>query len=72
MVYTDYDRALYYIYRSDWDNLLVLMVRTGDHLLSKKIEHFLHACSFPNPYSTVEKTFYTLFDYIEHANSLNA
>ncbi|KMY53140.1 hypothetical protein AC623_03375 [Bacillus sp. FJAT-27231] len=72
MDYTDYDRVLYYVHRSDWTNLLILMVRTKDHLLSKKIEHFLHARSFPNSYSAVEKTFYTLFHYVEHANSLRA
>ncbi|WP_338753455.1 YhdB family protein [Bacillus sp. FJAT-52991] len=72
MEYTDYDRALHYVHRSDWNNLIILMVRTNDHLLSKKIEHFLHARRFPNSYSKVEQTFYTLFHYIEHANSLNA
>ena len=36
----DYDRALYYTYHSQWDNLLILMVRTKDDFLSKKIEHF--------------------------------
>ncbi|WP_100330494.1 YhdB family protein [Bacillus xiapuensis] len=72
MNYNDYDRALYYIHCSDWNNLLILMVRTNDHLLSKKIEHFLHARSFPNPYPVVETTFYTLFHYIEHANSVNS
>ena len=28
----DYDRALYYTYRSEWDDLLILMVRTKDHI----------------------------------------
>ncbi len=36
----DCDRALYYTHRSQWDNLLILMVRTDDDFLSKKIEHF--------------------------------
>lgn len=70
MDYTDYDRALYYAHRADWDNLLILMVRTEDHLLAKKIEYFLHARAFPCPRSVVEQTFYSLFHYIEHANSL--
>ncbi|MBM7647655.1 hypothetical protein JOC78_000576 [Bacillus ectoiniformans] len=70
MNYTDYDRALHYAHRSDWDNLLILMVRTNDHLLSKKIEYFLHARCFPCSYSVVEQTFYALFHYIEHANSM--
>ncbi len=64
----DYDRALYYTHRSEWDNLLILMVRTKDNLLSKKIEHFLHAYNFSHDYDEIESKLYTLFRYIEHAN----
>ncbi len=46
MDHADYDKALYYTHRSQWDNLLILMVRTKDDLLSKRIEHFLHAYHF--------------------------
>ena len=46
----DYDKALYYTHRSQWDNLIILMVRTNDDFLSKKIEHFLHAYNFENDY----------------------
>ncbi|MEI5906387.1 YhdB family protein [Bacillus spongiae] len=65
----DYDRALYYTHRSEWDNLLILMVRTKDDLLSKRIEHFLHAYNFSKDYQEVEGKFYCLMRYIEHANS---
>ncbi|MFE8703155.1 YhdB family protein [Cytobacillus sp. FJAT-54145] len=64
----DYDRALYYTHRSEWDNLLILMVRTKDHFLSKKIEHFLHAYNFEKDYSIIEKHLYSLLRYIDHAN----
>jgi hypothetical protein len=64
----DYDRALYYTHRSQWDNLLILMVRTKDQFLSKKIEHFLHAYHFEKDYSLVEKKLYHLLRYIEYAN----
>ncbi|MGF3102020.1 YhdB family protein [Rossellomorea aquimaris] len=64
----DYDRALYYTHRSEWDNLLILMVRTKDDLLSKRIEHFLHAYHFSNDYTVVERSLYTLLRYVEHAN----
>lgn len=64
----DYDRALYYTHRSEWDNLLILMVRTEDHFLSKKIEHFLHAYNFEHDYSVIEKNLYSLLRYIDHAN----
>lgn len=64
----DYDRALYYTHRSEWDNLLILMVRTKDQFLSKKIEHFLHAYNFEKDYSVIEKHLYSLLRYIDHAN----
>ncbi|WP_062352390.1 YhdB family protein [Bacillus kwashiorkori] len=64
----DYDRALYYTYRSEWDNLLILMVRTKDDFLSKKIEHFLHAYHYQHDYAIVEKYLFALLHYIEHAN----
>ena len=66
----DYDRALYYTHRSEWDNLLILMVRTKDHFLSKKIEHFLHAYHFSKDYASVEKTLNALLQYIDHASFL--
>lgn len=66
----DYDRALYYSHRSEWDNLLILMVRTKDQFLSKKIEHFLHAYHFEHDYTTIQRNLYTLLRYIEHASSM--
>ncbi|GAA0327985.1 YhdB family protein [Bacillus carboniphilus] len=63
----DYDRALYYTHRSQWDNLLLLMVRTKDDVLSKKIEHFLHAYQFSKDYSVIETHLYSLLRYIDHA-----
>ncbi len=66
----DYDRALYYTHRSEWDNLLILMVRTHDHFLSKKIEHFLHAYHFSKDYRSIEKTLTDLLQYIDHATFL--
>jgi len=64
----DYDRALYYTHRSQWDNLLILMVRTKDDMLSKKIEHFLHAYNFENNYQVIENKLYALLRYIDHAS----
>ncbi|RSK26227.1 hypothetical protein EJF36_04795 [Bacillus sp. HMF5848] len=63
----DYDRALYYTHRSQWDNLLILMVRTKDQFLSKKIEHFLHAYNFEHDYTVIETKLYALLRYIDHA-----
>lgn len=64
----DYDRALYYTYHSQWDNLLVLMVRTKDDLLSKKIEQFLHAYYFHKEDDVVKTRLLALLHYVEHAN----
>ncbi len=49
----DYDRALYYTHRSEWDNLLVLMVRTKDQILSKKIERLNTFCMRINFLKTI-------------------
>lgn len=68
----EYDRALYYTHRSEWDNLLILMVRTKDKFLSKKIEHFLHAYHYEKDYSIIEKHLYSLLRYIDHANEVAA
>ena len=65
----DYDKALYFTHRSQWDNLLILMVRTKDDFLSKKIEHFLHAYNFEKDYSVIEKNLYALLRYIDHASA---
>ncbi|ANB60859.1 YhdB family protein [Anoxybacteroides amylolyticum] len=67
----DYDKALYYTHRSEWDNLLILMVRTEDDLLSKKIEHFLHAYNFEHDYSVIQKRLTALLRYIDHALETN-
>ncbi|PKR86617.1 YhdB family protein [Heyndrickxia camelliae] len=66
----DYDRALYYTHRSQWDNLLILMVRTKDDMLSKRIERLLHAYHFSHDYSVIERNLYSLLRYIDHANEV--
>ncbi|RFU62020.1 YhdB family protein [Peribacillus glennii] len=69
---TDYDRALFYTHRSEWDNLLILMVRTKDNILSKKIEHFLHAYNFEHDYSIIESKLYGLLRYLDHAAEMSS
>ncbi|RFU71439.1 hypothetical protein D0469_01665 [Peribacillus saganii] len=66
----EYDRALYYTHRSEWDNLLILMVRTKDDFLSRKIEHFLHAYHFEHDYKVIESHLYALLRYIDHATEM--
>ncbi len=46
------------------------MVRTKDDLLSKRIEHFLHAYHFEYDHAVLEKELYSLLGYIDHATEL--
>ncbi|WP_078060083.1 MULTISPECIES: YhdB family protein [Gracilibacillus] len=67
MYTVDYDKALYYTLWGEWDNLLVLMVRTKDDLLSKKIEHFLHAYHYPVSDMYLTDMYNQLILYIDYA-----
>ncbi|GAB2534048.1 YhdB family protein [Gracilibacillus alcaliphilus] len=67
MTSIDYDKALYYTIWGQWDNLLVLMVRTNDDLLSKKIEHFLHAYHYPISEMYLTYKYNQLIEYIDYA-----
>lgn len=63
----DYDKALHYMIWGQWDDLLVLMVRTKDQFLSKKIEIFLHACYYPVNEADMLESHESLLHYIDHA-----
>lgn len=63
----DYDKALYYTLWGQWDDLLVLMVRTNDDILSKKIEHFLHAYHYSPDQTNIIQSHDDLLYYIDHA-----
>lgn len=63
----DYDKALYYTLWGQWDDLLVLMVRTEDDMLSKKIQHFLHAYHYSPEQTKIIESHDTLLYYIDHA-----
>ncbi|MBA2174630.1 hypothetical protein H0266_06865 [Halobacillus locisalis] len=63
----DYDKALHYMIWGQWDELLVLMVRTNDQFLSKKIESFLHACYYPASEAEMLESHESLLHYIDHA-----
>ncbi|GLO65555.1 MULTISPECIES: YhdB family protein [Oceanobacillus] len=70
MVIPDYDKALYYTLWGQWDDLLVLMVRTKDDILSKKIERFLNDYHFSMDHQQVLHSHDTLLYYLEHAMKL--
>ena len=63
----DYDRALYYMLCGEWDNLLVLMVRTNDDILSKRIQDFLHAFHYASDKQTIVVSHDNLLYYLDHA-----
>lgn len=63
----DYDKALYYTIWGQWDELLILMVRTNDDILSKKINHFLNAYHFSSDQRDIIKTHDDLLYYVDHA-----
>lgn len=63
----DYDKALYYTLWGQWDELLILMVRSKDDVLRKKIEHFLHAYHYAEREDDVLKHHTNLLYYVEHA-----
>lgn len=63
----DYDKALFYTLWGQWDDLLVLMVRTEDDMLSKKIQHFLNAFHYSPDQSKIIESHDSLLYYIDHA-----
>lgn len=63
----DYDKALYFTLWGQWDDLLILMVRTKDDLLSKKIEAFLHAFHYSGNEQEIMTNHDSLLHYIDHA-----
>lgn len=72
MYCTDYDKALYYTLWGQWDDLLILMVRTQDQFLSKKIEVFLHAFHYRSTEQQVLESHESLLSYIDHAMATTA
>lgn len=65
----DYEKALHFMIWGQWDDLLVLMVRTRDHFLSKKIESFLHSCYYPSSEIEMLESHENLLNYLDHAQA---
>lgn len=63
----DYDKALYYTLWGQWDELLLLMVRTQDDLLSKKIHHFLNDYHYSQNKGKIITSHDNLLYYVDHA-----
>ncbi|PPA72445.1 YhdB family protein [Jeotgalibacillus proteolyticus] len=69
-MYNDYERTLLYLYRHSWDDMLILMVRSKDDLLSKKIKSLLKGIHYPQTQETTAYHYTELFRYAEHCASL--
>jgi len=69
---TDYERSILYIQHAEWDNLLILMVRTRDHFLAKKIEKFLHAYHYICNNEEIENNLCELLNYLNHSATVHA
>lgn len=67
MSFPDYDKALYYTLWGQWDDLLLLMVRTQDDILSKKIHLFLNNYHYSTDQTQVINSHDNLLDYVDHA-----
>lgn len=63
----DYDKALYYALWGQWDELLLLMVRTQDDLLSKKIHYFLNDYHYSTDKEKIIESHDNLLYYLDHA-----
>ncbi|WP_405103360.1 YhdB family protein [Oceanobacillus sp. FSL H7-0719] len=63
----DYDKALYYTLWGQWDELLILMVRTKDDILSKKIAKFLQAYHYSLDEAKILRLHDQLIYYLDHA-----
>jgi len=63
----DYDKALYFTLWGQWDDLLVLMERTNDDLLSKKIHIFLHSFHYSQDQFQIIASHDSLLHYLDHA-----
>ncbi len=63
---SDYERSIFYIQHAEWDNLLILMVRTQDQFLAKKIERFLHAFHYIKETESIESHLIELIRYLNY------
>jgi len=65
----DYDQVVLYILHNKWDDLFMLMLRTNDDLLAKKIRLFLHEYHYSANEHLLNEYYDNLIDYVDHATS---
>ncbi|WP_347550233.1 YhdB family protein [Pseudalkalibacillus hwajinpoensis] len=63
---TDYDKALYYTHHCACIDLSVLMMKTEDDILSKRIEQFIHAFIRETEFVKVKAARDELLSYIDY------
>lgn len=66
----DYDKALYYTLWGSWDDLLLIMDRTEDDLLSRKIGQFLNEYNASINKAKINAFHDDLLHYLDHAMQL--
>ena len=67
MISLDYDKALHYTIWQQWDDLIVIMIRTSDDLLAKKINNFLNAFQAETSNQKIIQQHEHLLNYLDHA-----
>lgn len=65
----DYDRVVLYILHNKWEDLFMLMLRTNDDLLARKIRLFLHEYHYSANEHRLNEYYDNLIDYVDHATS---
>ncbi|WP_377889100.1 YhdB family protein [Alkalihalobacillus sp. R86527] len=63
---TDYDKALYYTHHCACIDLSVLMMKTDDDILAKRIEKFVHAFIRETEFMKVKDARDNLLTYIDY------
>jgi len=67
----EYEAALNDVMWGKWDDLFIVMVRTQDDFLSKKIHLFLQAYYYSNDQEDIAGTHEKLLHYLDHAIGTN-
>lgn len=63
----DYEHTLHYLMWKKWDELFMMMIRTKDDFLEKKIHCFLHAYYYTRERQDILTNHKKLLAYINHA-----
>ena len=65
----DYEQVVYYVMKGKLNELFMLMLRSDDDLLAKKVKLFLHEYHFSIDQQRMIKYYDDLMDYVKHATN---